>query len=706
MRGFQPAAGRAPVQKFADGGFVQSLKERMFGKPETITEKYARQDAELMARMGKQQPAPAPAPAAPGNAIGDYVGMTALQRREKDAGLKHGGMVRGPGTGTSDSIAARLSDGEYVLPADTVQAIGVPALDAVKDATHAPAGKAARGFKPELFFAHGGLVEDKLPGMSAAERPMSAAEARLFGVEPTTGAAPKAAAPTATAAAAPAMPGVEVSERPMTRAEARGFAPRATNGLGARVSGAMQGMSQGLTDVTGLGGTLGQGFMGKTARALGRVGSGALKLAGRVALPLAAGAEGLDVAKVALDPKASGIDVATQVAQGAGRLGAATAGAGAGAAVGALGGPLAPVTVPLGALAGGALGFLGAHRAIEAGRAAVGVDAQAPADRAPSLMAAADAATMPAVAAPAANPTDQRLANGAPAATTAATPADTAVTLGGQTGAFVAGAPGVSKFKTADGRTLYSNVAGPDNDQLMSGRPGVQVAPGMAGAGSGEGAAAGASGFNPALSAARAAAAARGDFDAVRDSYFAQGQSFNGQTRESVEADRLKALALSPRGTPGRLAALEMLRDQTAAATADKARAGADRLAQQEFGLKQTAAGFQTRASQALEDAQKAYSAATTAAERETARETLRSLQGKYEKDLPNKFTVVPGGSEIDPASGMTVNRPATVLNNQTGEFVTPSQQTPPRAPHPEGTKLKGKDGKIYVVKNGKPVLE
>ena len=68
MRGFQPAVRRVPAQNFADGGFVQSLKD--------------------------------------------------------------GGPVRGPGTGTSDSIAARLSDGEYVLPADTVQAIGVPALDA------------------------------------------------------------------------------------------------------------------------------------------------------------------------------------------------------------------------------------------------------------------------------------------------------------------------------------------------------------------------------------------------------------------------------------------------------------------------------------------------------------------------------------------------------------------------------------------------
>jgi len=74
-------------------------------------------------------------------------------------------------------------------------------------------------------------------------------------------------------------------------------------------------------------------------------------------------------------------------------------------------------------------------------------------------------------------------------------------------------------------------------------------------------------GSDSALLAARMAAADRGDFSAVRDSYFAQGQSFGGETKDSVASDRLKELALSPEGTPGRKAALQMYKDKMDADT-------------------------------------------------------------------------------------------------------------------------------------------
>ena len=50
-----------------------------------------------------------------------------------------GGVVRGPGGPVDDKIPAMLSDGEYVIPADTVKAIGKKALDKIVAETHTPA---------------------------------------------------------------------------------------------------------------------------------------------------------------------------------------------------------------------------------------------------------------------------------------------------------------------------------------------------------------------------------------------------------------------------------------------------------------------------------------------------------------------------------------------------------------------------------------
>lgn len=44
-------------------------------------------------------------------------------------GEADGGPIVGPGTGTSDSILARVSNGEYVIPAAVVAKVGVPVID-------------------------------------------------------------------------------------------------------------------------------------------------------------------------------------------------------------------------------------------------------------------------------------------------------------------------------------------------------------------------------------------------------------------------------------------------------------------------------------------------------------------------------------------------------------------------------------------------
>lgn len=144
--------------------------------------------------------------------------MYGLPKRKHAA---NGGLIVGPGTGTSDSIEKTVPAGTYILPADTterlgfgipgygsnpkqqpteqprlglkglrksmpvavsngeyelppeqVHAIGAALLDQVKDATHKPAGlglskamlATARGGaqqEPRHFFADGGLVDDE-----------------------------------------------------------------------------------------------------------------------------------------------------------------------------------------------------------------------------------------------------------------------------------------------------------------------------------------------------------------------------------------------------------------------------------------------------------------------------------------------------------------------------------------------------------------
>ncbi len=68
-----------------------------------------------------------------------------------------GGYITGPGTGTSDSIPAMLSNGEYVINARSVQSVGVPMLDRINK------------------YAQGGFVTNySVPKMSSPRINMSA----------------------------------------------------------------------------------------------------------------------------------------------------------------------------------------------------------------------------------------------------------------------------------------------------------------------------------------------------------------------------------------------------------------------------------------------------------------------------------------------------------------------------------------------------
>ena len=124
--GFSPAAGAMPpwIQGYRDGGPVRDLR---------------------MMRVDQMTGAP-PAPAYPEPQAGSTGGLPmdevmarfrgvpveavrAERERKLQDALRKRGEVRGPGTGTSDSIPARLSDGEYVIPAEVVRRKGTDFFD-------------------------------------------------------------------------------------------------------------------------------------------------------------------------------------------------------------------------------------------------------------------------------------------------------------------------------------------------------------------------------------------------------------------------------------------------------------------------------------------------------------------------------------------------------------------------------------------------
>lgn len=194
MQGFKPKKERQPQ----DGNMGR----------DAVMSAIARQAAQA-----QQQPQLPAAESAPMRAMRQVFSGSIFDRRKvaedqerRATGYANGGMVRGPGTGTSDSIPAEIPEGSYIMPADStaqlgeealssmgrgfkpgrkkvpvnlsngeyqlppeqVHAVGAEALNQIKNATHTPsATEAARGFSPvqagapRLFFADGGVVTDE-----------------------------------------------------------------------------------------------------------------------------------------------------------------------------------------------------------------------------------------------------------------------------------------------------------------------------------------------------------------------------------------------------------------------------------------------------------------------------------------------------------------------------------------------------------------
>lgn len=132
--------------------------------------------------------------------------------------------------------------------------------------------------------------------------------------------------------------------------------------------------------------------------------------------------------------------------------------------------------------------------------------------------------------------------------------------------------------------------------------------------------------------------------------------------------------------------------------------------------VRREAAGFEVSAARQMQQLRDQYLNGKTPEERNAAAQKLQALSGK---EQANKYTVVPGGQEIQIVGGLPtpITRPAMVLDNQTGRFVDQvggsgqtqqaQQQTangPARittkAEHdalPKGTRYIAPDGQILI---------
>ena len=107
---------------------------------------------------------------------------------EYDFATGHGGSIKGPGGPTDDKVGpVMLSNKEYVLPADTVKAVGVDNLDALRAATHDfDKTKDAKGM------AGGGILDRAKDAWSALRGGSAPAAPAAPAAPPNAGTAPVA----------------------------------------------------------------------------------------------------------------------------------------------------------------------------------------------------------------------------------------------------------------------------------------------------------------------------------------------------------------------------------------------------------------------------------------------------------------------------------------------------------------------------------
>lgn len=660
-----------------------------------------------------------PAPSGTTNPITDYASGGATRRRMEALGLKDGGMVRGPGTGTSDDVKAVVPEGSYIMPADSteaigpetlasmgkpvpvnlsngeyqmppeqVHAIGAQVLDQMKDATHEPVGP--RGFNAqdgELYFADGGKVEstDELIARISAK----------YGT--STSAAPK---PDPT----------PVAQRQAPRAPAApsiGSAADALRNRRRQIDAAAGYRDGGVVEDDerkGMSGMQERAFNAERNMAKPQTAPG-LGMSGRQRSEEAfARAKDFAAGRIPADEYASSLKPGNLAYQD---NSIAPKEAGDMRGLGSIGNSLAET---------GGLVARGVADALTPGHVSksVAVQEEKPAPQRPNAPSQAGGTNTPAAQGfdPAALTELERNKAGH-----------------AYRKAWQRESPGGLRNATDAGLGFYNaeqQVRG-TNITARRGANGV-----MEFSGNGEGALPQSytQGFDMALGNERMARA-----NAIRQGMDApesgQGYGFGrqgpsvGMIGDGMAAQRERDALIRAASTPypgsqnGQLTAnqLRVLAglvegDQRAATEAANQQAATERTAMQEEGANarsqsrddidrrrlqsdEQVRDFEIRRLERVENLYQQLENAKTPEERASIAEELRALSGK---EAPNRYTVVPGGQEIDPVTNMAVTRPARVFNNQTGQFVEQQAgQAAPAAPRP------GEVRNGYRFKGGNP---
>lgn len=624
------------------------------------------------------------------------------KHKQKPQNYANGGMVRGPGTGTSDDVPAMIPKGGYVMPADSTQALGFQpgsrpanlsngemvlnpeqvqqaggfqALDAMRQATHTPAPDQNAPGKPKFFFANGGAEDEAKRLREAAMRNVNKDMA------PNTPSPWVNGTPPAGFISKDAQTQAMVNQIPTD-----GYPQRAPAAPQARPA-APQPQTldpQAQADRAAIGGAwdAAKGFSQDAGRAIADV-----------ATAIPRGLAGAYDSAVVRPMRAAGINA----------------------------GYVSPHLVPDGVDPSSMTPFTDQKRMAE----------QANPQAAPVQVAKATPPVAPPVTPPVAK---QEVAAVTPPAS---------VVGGGQGGvagpsAVTQPAGNVTARKQANGVMEFSgqNVSGDVSynggfkpsgagvsnqnmaaaDALAQRYAGLGFTPGSAGAmantqqgpqnltpqTSG-------SGFGILDSGYRDRRAAAMDVQQMKPgaktAQAALLQRQNAEPGQQIERDKMAADVTS--GNADRA----LRADEISATSGFRSGQLANDAARLNLDTRKTdsdleARGFEVSQAKRLESIRKKYEAATDPKVKADLAQQLRTLSG--DKDQQNRFTVVPGGQEWDAAAGVMRNVPAGVINNQTGEFVGGGPKQQAQGPAivkndadfdalPKGATYIGPDGKKYM---------